>query len=131
MERRKFIKLILPLAAAVAAPFELHASARQAKEAKSNSLARLFSDPQSAAGLGKAFVASFGESFDRERVMREWLQDDLFKQLMGAPTAPGSRRDLSTRLIADFNEGVTVSVDGWVLSQTEARLCGLIYLQSV
>jgi hypothetical protein len=34
------------------------------------------------------------------------------------------------RIRGDFSNGATISVDGWVLSLTEARLCALIALAS-
>ncbi|MGH2732357.1 MAG: hypothetical protein ACRDJG_05390 [Actinomycetota bacterium] len=39
------------------------------------------------------------------------------------------RRLLAAGVLADFEEGRTVELDGWVLSKTEARLCALCTLR--
>jgi hypothetical protein len=47
----------------------------------------------------------------------------------GALRAPERLRGLiAARVARDFEEGATVRVRGWILSRTEARLCGLAAL---
>ena len=40
------------------------------------------------------------------------------------------RRELSAAIRRDFSAERTTSLDGWILSQTEARLCALVTLAS-
>jgi hypothetical protein len=48
----------------------------------------------------------------------------------GASTAPPLGQLLQERITADFSAGQMVSVKGWMLARTEARLCALMALTS-
>ncbi len=75
--------------------------------------------------LGMRYVQIFPEKLDNGIWQNEILiagngQDDLIRTV---------ERVLARRVV-DFEQGITVNVDGWILSQTEARFCAMLYLQS-
>ncbi|HPW62864.1 MAG TPA: hypothetical protein PLJ13_11260, partial [Cyclobacteriaceae bacterium] len=71
-----------------------------------------------------------------ERVPRESKISAIEKQLLKAeaenPFNPSSEKSLqdfiSEKSEHDFSTGQTIVLNGWVLSQTEARQCGLFFL---
>jgi hypothetical protein len=86
-------------------------------------LARLLPHADSAARLGRRYLEDTPQEADATRLVA----------LMGTTLAAGEsdaalRERLETRIHQDFIEGATVSVDGWLLSVTEARLCALVHL---
>ena len=80
-----------------------------------------FPDRASAAEVGRAYL---------QRHPAESDVDTLVSSIVGDP--PVSADDLVTDVLArhreDFARGRTVTVRGWVLSGTEARLCALAAL---
>lgn len=50
----------------------------------------------------------------------------LERRALVSATDEELRRLLAASVVADFEEGRTVEIDGWVLSATEARLCALV-----
>jgi hypothetical protein len=92
-------------------------------------LARLFPNPRSAHRLAAAYLDIFPEDRDLGVLMDHLRRRD--KALAAALDNGGLRR--LRRLVAlnvrdDFFRGHTVRIDGWLLSQTEARLCALAAL---
>lgn len=85
--------------------------------------------PDSAAVVGRAYLAGHPHEADRTR-----LGADLDQALrcQGCDPAQASddhlRAALARQIRADFAASRTVRVDGWILSTTEARLCGLAAL---
>jgi hypothetical protein len=83
----------------------------------------------SAATVGRAYLAAHPADAGLERLTAD-LADDLCRQQC-APwrtTPAGLRAAFARRVRDDFAIGRVTRVDGWVLSLTEARLCGLAAL---
>ena len=131
--RRGFIITALGLAAAtVAARFDLTRSAIDGNPTNdADRLVRAFSSPESAAELGRAYLAT--APGERSRTL---LVDRIAAGLPNGYSVVQTADDatllslLSQRFQEDFTVGDTVTVGGWVLSRTEARLCGLAALCS-
>jgi hypothetical protein len=92
-------------------------------------LAGLSTAPESAAAIGQEYLlGSPGEA------SLDFLVRTIASALGGTPNqvARIARRELraryQSRQRSDFAEGHMVSVQGWFLSQTEARLCALVAL---
>lgn len=92
-------------------------------------LVRAFSCPESAAELGRAYLATA----PRERspaVLVDSIAANLPAGHMVLRTGDDKQLKslLARRLKEDFTAGNTVTVDGWIISKTEARLCALAAL---
>ncbi|MEW5789882.1 MAG: hypothetical protein ACOY4L_07695 [Pseudomonadota bacterium] len=92
-------------------------------------LADFFTHRESARAVGRAYLHAMPTEADADRLA------ELI--CMAAPAdratlARASRRELRSLLQArqrqDFAEGRTIEVQGWLLSQTEARLCAIAAL---
>lgn len=82
----------------------------------------------SARVIGQAYLAATPAEAEAGR-----LVERITMQLEGGASAlrlaPDRLRTLlAARVLRDFDEGATVQVRGWILSRTEARLCGLAAL---
>lgn len=68
---------------------------------------------------------------DRHGLVNRIL-DDLQMEIAEAPRAGTGeiRKRLARRIQGDFAAGRTVILDGWLLTQTEVRLCALAALQA-
>jgi hypothetical protein len=85
--------------------------------------------PSAAAAVGRAYLVAHADECDAG-----YLAHQIMERLHGAgedtTRADGTclRRAIAVEIRRDFTMGRVVSVDGWILSQTEARLCGLAAL---
>lgn len=85
--------------------------------------------PQSAAAVGRRYLAGHPQEADRA-----WLAAQLDADLRCQDCDPLQaderrlRAGLSRQIRADFARRRVVRVEGWVLSVTEARLCALAAL---
>lgn len=82
-------------------------------------LTGLLADMASARQIGRAYLQGTPGDADR---------DCLTAQLVARLEGDVSRETLVACCRADFADGRTVMVNGWMLSQTEARLCALAAL---
>lgn len=92
-------------------------------------LVRSFSSPESAAELGRAYLATASRE-SSPALLVDRIAAGLpngYKVLRMADDGQ-LKSLLARRLKEDFMAGNTVTVDGWVISQTEARLCALAAL---
>lgn len=92
-------------------------------------LAGLFVHQDSAVQVGRAYLQTFPGEADAERLVSQLCASDPLKHrtLLDA----GSKRCVELLALThrqDFEKGRTVKVDGWILSETEARLCALATL---
>jgi choline dehydrogenase-like flavoprotein len=79
-------------------------------------------NPASAAALGRAYLARFPGEADRDRIAAA-----ILASLAAPPARDASalRAPVRARIRGDFRAGATVTLDGWILSRTEARLAAL------
>jgi hypothetical protein len=100
------------------------ASARSDTASLHSRLVALFTDPGSARTIGLAYLRTVGEA--------EASPERLVQAISGASEAVMAsselKRVIGARIRSDFAEGAIVTVDGWMLSRTEARLCALAAL---
>jgi hypothetical protein len=82
-------------------------------------LVALLADQASARQVGRAYLKAMPADSDRAQ---------LLSQLAARLDHDPSRETYAACCRRDFAEGRTVTVNGWVLSQTEARLCALAAL---
>jgi hypothetical protein len=124
---RRFV-LALPMAFAAARAARAAPLPPAATEAAADRLRALVPAPESARLIGRAYLAGHpDEGGDDARLARLILADD--PGAADAPPMPADARRLretvAGRVREDFRHGRTATVDGWILSRTEARLCAL------
>jgi hypothetical protein len=80
----------------------------------------------SAGVIGKAYLATAPDEADKAMLVALLCPGapSCYPELL-ALDEPAFRSWIARRHRADFEEGRTVCVDGWILSRTEARLCAL------
>lgn len=114
--RRRFVQASVILAAAGLAG--RHALEARSPGSPAERLLSVLGDRAAAAGIGHARLAVAPEDADVDRVLR----------LLEVPEGADVARELEARRRADFRDGRIVPVEGWMLSQTEMRLCVLAAL---
>ena len=114
--------LALPLAVAPLRPWAALVDVAPASPAAR--LAGLLADQDSAAAVGRAYLDSVPGEADA-RVLVSRLSASLGGRAVGGDDL---RRLLAQRIDRDFAEERVATVQGWVLSVTEARLCALCAL---
>ena len=67
--------------------------------------------------LGRMYLEKHPELKDVERLVRS----------IGTPTTPDGAW-LRDKIAREFRDGATLFLGGWLVSETEARLCALAYL---
>lgn len=99
---------------------------------RSQLLASLIRQQASASVIGEAYLAATPSEADAGTLV-EAIFAGLDRAVAGAagsaPNPEKLRRALLDRVQRDFGEGATVSLEGWIVSRTEARLCGLARLK--
>jgi hypothetical protein len=111
MKRRRFLKTSLA-SGVLAFPGASLLAARTTIATPPEGLRSLFGDAARIRNLGVAYLASCP---DENRI------DTLEKLCAG----PGDTSLVASAIRRDFASGHVVTVDGWVLSRTEARHCAL------
>lgn len=87
--------------------------------------------PDSAAAVGRAYLAGHPIEADRDRLAVRLDQAVRCQDCDPARARTDQlRAALAGQIRADFAAARVVMVDGWVLSETEARLCGLAALSA-
>jgi hypothetical protein len=92
-------------------------------------LLRAFSNHESAAELGRAYLATAPRE-GSPTVLVELITAKLPAGSAELRTADDGqiRSLLAQQVKEDFSSGNSVAVDGWIISKTEARLCALATL---
>jgi hypothetical protein len=134
---RRFV-LALPMAfaavhaRAVLRPLAASVPDTTAAAAAADCLRALVPAPDSARLIGRAYLAGCpNEVGDDARLARLILADPGGPESASRADAPmpadtrSLRETIATRVREDFRHGRTATVDGWILSRTEARLCAL------
>lgn len=115
---RRHTLAMLSLAPAALLP-SLHGSS-----APGSALAALVADRPAMRRLGRAYVAVSGETDARtiERALEQRLAAS------GSAGGHGLAQAVNRAISEDFAHSRTVMVDGWLLAETECRLCALTAL---
>jgi hypothetical protein len=87
-----------------------------------HALAQVFTEKASANAIGKEYLASVGGNADAKAIL-ESVASALPIPLNKEVSVESLRVLLNRRIREDFRLGNTISLKGWVLSQTEARAC--------
>lgn len=83
----------------------------------------------SATTIGRVYLAQTPEENDWPILVEKLrAETSLFERRTHEST--GLRTALKHQFIRDFSEGRTVSLDGWMVSSTEARLCAILALSA-
>jgi hypothetical protein len=92
-------------------------------------LGAFFSDSKSARQLGRACLAAFPDENDARILVERLAGADLARwNALAAEARSELAAAVRSRHRDDFASGRVVRVRGWVLSETEARLCALAAL---
>ena len=125
--RRAFVGAGLACGGTLLAGVPLHRcrTTAPAPEGDARALGGLLSQRESASVIGRAYLAQRPEEADPAALVRALLAHGPDS----SRAAPGQlRRWMAERLSRDFADGHVVSIDGWVLAVSEARLCALVVL---
>jgi hypothetical protein len=94
-------------------------------------LATLVPHPESARQIGAAYLVAKPQEADVMTLI-EFLCPDLNRRSLNerlqAPPRAQLRQQLAARRDDDFSEGRIVRLKGWIVADTEARLCALVTL---
>ena len=92
--------------------------------------AGLITDRQSAIAVGQAYLAQHPEEADLDRLVGALFADKPLAQPRGSDETEEEaiRKWVAVRIEDDFRRARIAAVGGWVLAQTEARLCALVSL---
>ena len=129
LTRRNFLRLLASLGVVLATRQlgVLGTLGRAAgRESLGARLLRLFRSPASAAAIGRAYLQVAPQDADERRLLRlicasgrHWRTADTEQLRLLIPQQQAE----------DFQHGRVVQVRGWILSETEARLCALAALR--
>ncbi len=124
MKRREFIGMTAAGAAGLVWPGTASGSASLAPAAlTSPHLLTILRDERLVRDLGRRYRASVPSENDA-RVLEQAILADM------ATADPHALTDrIDAQVLHDFSTGRTVTVDGWILSLTEARQCALYSLR--
>lgn len=89
-------------------------------------VAALVDDVPAVAELGGAYLAARPDDPDAEQLFAELLPTRMTDRDVQQSSREQLRTVLHEAVVADFSAGRTVTVQGWLLSATEARLAGLV-----
>ncbi len=120
------------LAAAVAWPYDgwVQLTLNQPDQAKPmpHVLCRLFENPRSAYAIGTACLKLFPLHARSPQLLADAIFATAECDTEAMKTKEAIRHRIANRVHRDFAEGAVVNVEGWLLSQTEARLYALVAL---
>ena len=96
----------------------------------SQHLARLFRNYEGVTAVGKKYLACIPFETDAEKLAQQALPG-AENTAMGAGEVGYDqfKAVVHSRVRDDFRQGRVINLDGWVLSETEVRLCSLLALQ--
>ena len=114
----------LPLRAA-------HAALSSADDAPSplpGRLSILFTAKESARKVGRRYLQRFPHEADVHRLTLLICRSERRRARLARVDAPTMRNILAKQQRQDFRNRRIVAIDGWMLSETEARLCAIAAL---
>lgn len=129
-QRRKLLRALAGLATAgLGWPLARRARAAGAPDTLRAALASCIESRTSARHVGLAYLAQVPAERDAELLVRRICAGKAWCQWSPMDyDEPMLKRRLAAQIRRDFAEHRTVNLRGWVMSQTEARLCALIAL---
>ncbi len=133
MQRRSVIKWLVSLTAAACAPVSALQSALAAATPRlpAADFGSAFPALGSARAVGLAYLQGLAPPDAWSALSTQWLAaDPRLALFVSTVTDSSRRRELAQCIRADFVGGRTASVQGWVLSDTEAKVCALLHLQA-
>jgi hypothetical protein len=110
----------------------LAAEGKAAGSELSDDLVRIFRDQRSARTIGREYLKCVPAEADQAHLVS--LISQSHNDISASPGGPDLSRGLSLeewislRIRDDFSSSKVVNVGGWVLSETEARICALCVL---
>jgi hypothetical protein len=130
--RRNCLRLILGVSiSALASPAVSvpSASDSRARVHLITSLANFFGDKESARVVGMEYLRSNPTEYDVELLVERVFSSHASRRAEFARAGKRARQALLGKQICeDFGHGRVVEVQGWMLSETEARLCAMTAL---
>ena len=84
-------------------------------------------DAQTIRDIGNAYRKQLATDVDKDKLLNLLLTDDAGKAVSSSDTTL-LKTVLNDKVKSDFEKGNTVTVKGWVLSETEARQCAVYSL---
>jgi hypothetical protein len=125
--RRQFFQMILAAGLWTAAGKAFAGHAQQALDSKTTAmLTGMFRNIESARTVGNEYLRA--NPNDADRVLLEGVLSVSSARHRHCVDQPELRAAVVSRVRSDYEFGRVVNVDGWILSQTEARLCALVTL---
>ena len=85
-------------------------------------------DPATIVEVGKAYINQVPGENSAERLIDQLMISPNGDAIMATSDSLSLQKMMSEKVQADFENGETVVVRGWVLSRTEARQCALFSL---
>lgn len=119
MPRRGFVVLL----AAAGILVSLSASVRARRPPER--LLGLFRSPGSAAAVGRRYLAGHPEEASARELLTRLLENNGIRVALETGSDAQLKQVVAEHIRRDFLERRVVSVDGWMLSAVEARLCAL------
>jgi hypothetical protein len=130
MQRRSFVELTSMAVASTFLPFFSCSSpdpALQRRLSLPTTLATI-NDPTIIAEVGKAYMEQVPGENSPERLIDQLMISPNGDAIQTTADSLSLQKMMSEKVQADFDNGETVVVRGWVLSRTEARQCALFSL---
>ena len=130
MKRREFIGIAAVGAAGVVVPMPVRGQSSAAATLAHPRLLAIVRDEHVVAELGRRYRALVPNE-NAEVVLMRMIQDDLHgvhSELTRDIAAQSFQARVDRLVQADFDHGRTMMLQGWILSQTEARQCALFSL---
>lgn len=91
-------------------------------------VAGLFEHPDSAREIGREYLKLVPSDSDLAVLVRKMIPDAGRMKFLSTAGKKSLRRYIASSSREDFRQGRMVCVNGWMLSQTELRLCAIVGL---
>jgi len=88
-------------------------------------LVRILSHASSAGAIGQRYLALRPDEADLQRLTALIARTHENYQQLERADAKDLRLRLALQMRQDFQHGRTIAVNGWILSETEGRLCAM------
>jgi hypothetical protein len=89
---------------------------------------RLFRSPDRAASVGERYLAGQGSSVTAGDLLDELRKDPAIDAAVAYGDVEALRDTVRSRVLEDLEKGHVTRVQGWIVAETEAKVCGLCAL---